>query len=418
MAAAPHAGPAGPKLPLDASEAVKSARELYASGRILEARSILEAALPAESESGSSAPTGNIGNAVFSDLLRRVRCEAERVEMALRTIVEENETGWTKASTSGDAQPVEGALQTYYKREGQTHFLRWEAVYDAEPHELLSVAREWDLMSKWNKYLSNTAILSEPTEMSVLACGDLWTPWPLANRSMQFECRGYDLLSPPEVTNVDPHLLILFESVDRKQLQEKVPGDGFAKQAALDMAEELRVGSSVDLRIYPSTAQLIPVKPPAQGAKKTPSDRESKRSKTRLSLTVVCDPQLPVVPEWLVNMALHVVSPAMHRMVQTILADLLGRSGVHANAEHLAREEGHKGENAGNGSGAGSAKVELAKGSQPSRILASSTSAGSVDESLGFTDAESVAQVTAEIQARLRRRSLYAKVKARVDAAA
>ena len=59
---------------------------------------------------------------------------------------------------------------------------------------LAAIAREFDLVTSWNKFCSNALILSVHSLMSLSIYAESWLPWPYANRSLILKALACDVL--------------------------------------------------------------------------------------------------------------------------------------------------------------------------------------------------------------------------------
>ena len=59
---------------------------------------------------------------------------------------------------------------------------------------MAAIAREFDLVTSWNKFCSNALILSVHSLMSLSIYAESWLPWPYANRSLILKALACDVL--------------------------------------------------------------------------------------------------------------------------------------------------------------------------------------------------------------------------------
>jgi len=88
------------------------------------------------------------------------------------------------------------------------HSLKLEGAIPATLLHVLAVAREFDLVSTWVRFFSDTAVLDARSLLEVTVYAGLWVPYPLTDRDFAVAVRGVDAL--------DEHgcLLILFHSAE------------------------------------------------------------------------------------------------------------------------------------------------------------------------------------------------------------
>ena len=310
--------------------------ELYAKGRVLAAAALLQEAVGKEAVAekelvGKEAvaekePVGHeavaekepaIGVHAEHNLLHAaILKEAEQVGVALEAL--EERLTWRCARD-------EDGMLAHIKSEGGVLSLCFETTYDVPAAWLLAFAREWDLMSAWNKYTSNTEILSIPHLLHALVYGELWLPWPLSNRSVMFTARGVDLLDEKGC------VLALFDSQHNPFAATAAPAaSASASGGEVDVGsavEESSVGSSgggsetedwmaapatdsccVRADVHaPSCLRMVPLPPREEGG----------APRTRATMLVVCDPKVMGVPDALLSFVFGIVTPWVDRELKS-----------------------------------------------------------------------------------------------------
>ena len=102
--------------------------------------------------------------------------------------------------TFEDDPDLDERLVIYYGRfkGGTVHSIKLSATFDAPPHRLVAVAREWDLMTKWNVYAIETCILLVRGLMHIVVYSAVWLPWPLSARDKIIVIDACFVRSPPK----------------------------------------------------------------------------------------------------------------------------------------------------------------------------------------------------------------------------
>ena len=272
--------------------------ELYANGQILMAAELLK------EQAGNEATAeeeGSPGNPLLHAAITR---ESEQIEVALAAL--EDRLTWRCA------RDKDGML-AHVKQEGGVLSLCFETTYDVPAAWLLAFAREWDLMSAWNKYTSNTEILSVPHLLQALVYGELWLPWPLSNRSVMFTARGIDLLDEKGCVLAlydnahDPFSTVSGGGGSSGGGGGGKKGDGGKNGDGADgdqrnnwMPPPSTDASCVRADVLPpSCLRMVPLPPLQEGG--TP--------RTRATMLVVCDPKVIGVPDALLSFVFGIVTP-------------------------------------------------------------------------------------------------------------
>ena len=201
---------------------------------------------------------------------KSLRSDAAAVRAALAEF--ESEEGYCLVTSGG-----RGALRSLYRHDPSTpfvHSIQMSGEVDSETKAVLSIAREWDLVSSWNTFLLDTLCLSVDNLLSVTVYAALWTPPPLSHRDFAVHVRGVDLF--------DSHgcVLLMFSSADPDQ-------------------DSLPEKSKSRVRMHWKSA-AIKLTPTSGGA-------------TIGTLVAHVDPSLPggmQPPAWLVEWAMRVCVPA------------------------------------------------------------------------------------------------------------
>jgi hypothetical protein len=196
-----------------------------------------------------------------------------------------DDNGWTVAHA--DSPKV-----LYRHEKGtQVHSIKFEASFDAPVEHLLSLAREFDLTKTWNKFCTDSVILSEPSIFESYVYGSAWMLFPFPQMDTLVHAHGVDLAQE------DRSLLIVMSD----------PTDMPANAAELPKAARKRKRASV---LPGSCIRLEPL----------PVGPDGKHRVKATALTHI-NPGIPYVPPVLLNFVLKVMSPFMHRQMVKLLKD-------------------------------------------------------------------------------------------------
>ena len=213
-----------------------------------------------------------------------------------------------------DTDPdLDERLVVYYGRfkGGTVHSVKLSATFDAPPHRLVAVAREWDLMPKWNQYAIETAILLVRGLMHVVVYSAIWLPWPLSARDKIIVIDACFVGQPPSSTM--DHLKVPgmdeFESevphscavlLTRTATKGDDVGTGAPKSAAKRKRIEFVGNCGMRMRSLP----------PKHG---------STVPRTRGDIVVHADVKMRFIPTTVVRFVLKVMAPWVHRMIDKML---------------------------------------------------------------------------------------------------
>lgn len=158
------------------------------------------------------------------------------------------------------------------------HSLMIDGVMDVDIFSILAVVNETDLFSNWVPHLKVSQRLAQPGRCRQLAHFEVGLPWPVANRETVIYAYGSDVF--------EEHGFIAI----RTRTQHSIDGITFAPGYELGK-ELLNTGlppkkpSNVEVIIHMTGMIVQPIE----------------EKKTRLVVIAHSDPQLAIVPYWLVN---------------------------------------------------------------------------------------------------------------------
>ena len=73
------------------------------------------------------------------------------------------------------------------------HSVKMESIVECGLEQLLSLAAEYDLMSSWNKFILDAAILHAPSMFETTVYSATWLPFPLPQADLLVTGKGFDL---------------------------------------------------------------------------------------------------------------------------------------------------------------------------------------------------------------------------------
>jgi len=239
-------------------------------------------------------------------------------ELQRRLASEQPEAGTSEQiiemrETFEDDPDLDERLVIYYGRfkGGTVHSIKLSATFDAPPHRLVAVAREWDLMTKWNVYAIETCILLVRGLMHIVVYSAVWLPWPLSARDKIIVIDACFIGQPPKTAY--EHLNI--ENIE--EFDSEVP-----QTCAILLTRTSRPGDDVGSGAPPSASKRKRIDfvgncgmrmralPPLPG---------SNTVRTRGDIVVHADVKLRFIPAPVVRFVLRVMAPWVHRMIDKML---------------------------------------------------------------------------------------------------
>ena len=106
-------------------------------------------------------------SAATKDVKRRAQLCVSLVEHC------RSDEGWKVASDKKNS-----SLRIMYQHEDKSvHRMKYSAVFDCTVPSVLAIAREFDLISGWNKHVKDSAVLAAPSQLQLVAYGSVFFPW-------------------------------------------------------------------------------------------------------------------------------------------------------------------------------------------------------------------------------------------------
>ena len=81
----------------------------------------------------------------------------------------------------------------FFPADTSIHSFRFEATFDCPADHLSAVAREFDLMSTWNKLSLDPTILCEPSIYTSVVYAGQWLPFPMHHSDLVIHAHWADL---------------------------------------------------------------------------------------------------------------------------------------------------------------------------------------------------------------------------------
>jgi hypothetical protein len=201
----------------------------------------------------------------------------------------------------------------YGRFAGRTvHSFKFSATFDAPPHRLVAVAREWDLMKIWNVYAVDAVVMLVKGLTHVVIYSAIWLPWPMTSRDHGIVIDACFLGQPPKATTEFENIKAAdgFASSESSPcavllMRDVVPdvddmGIGYPKEAEKRKRVDFVGNSGVRIRsLPPLPGSIVP--------------------RCRGDVVVHIDVKLYMVPASVVRFILKTLAPWVHRMIDKML---------------------------------------------------------------------------------------------------
>ena len=239
-------------------------------------------------------------------------------ELARRLASQQPEVGTSEQviemrETFEDDPDLDERLVIYYGRfkGGTVHSIKLSATFDAPPHRLVAVAREWDLMTKWNVYAIETCILLVRGLMHIVVYSAVWLPWPLSARDKIIVIDACFVGQPPksaykhlDIENIEEFDSEVPQSCAILLTRTSKPGDDVGSGAPPSSSKRKRID------FVGNCGMRMRALPPLPG---------SKTVRTRGDIVVHADVKLRFIPAPVVRFVLRTMAPWVHRMIDKML---------------------------------------------------------------------------------------------------
>jgi hypothetical protein len=268
-----------------AQDVLACARALALSGRSLAAAHALPSTLSSPAEAAEAAALRSTA----------AECKSALAELELRS---SPALPWHTALENSELQVL------YHHAAGsQMHSIACSGTVPAPARDVLAIAREFDLVQTWQRFVTDTIVLATAGLFQVDVYASVWTPPPLCHRDFSVRIVGHDLLAEENA------ILLLFRSADA--------------DAAASPLLPRAAASRVRMAFHKAAIKLVPLP----------------GGETRGTLVAHVDPRMPgglSPPEWAVSWALRVLMPylfaACKRVAASVAASDVYQKRMAANA--------------------------------------------------------------------------------------
>lgn len=179
----------------------------------------------------------------------------------------------------------------YRHRKGDvSHSFRFEAIYDSPVSHLMAMNREFDLLSSWNKYSKDSAILAEIPPFQSVVYTAQYMPFPLTELDLVVHCQWSDVQEEGAVV------------ITLRDYSEEIPSPdvkALPSRSSKRRRMKLLPGSASILQPYPCTADGRP--------------------RTKCIVVANLDPHVDYIPQFLVTFVLKVMSPFLYNATKRTL---------------------------------------------------------------------------------------------------
>lgn len=206
------------------------------------------------------------------------------------------------ASDEGWKLIQDGQLRLLYRHSpGSTvHCFKATCGLPAPMEQPLAMAREFDLVTSWNSYITNSPILKTFCDIDMLVYASVWLPWPFAERDVLISAVADDQLKEHGV------IAVSFASPQETPSDVDLP-DGADQRVRLYFTE----GSCMTI-----TPVAVPQTVTVHGSTVT---AEPVTQNTQITIVSNIDTKLAHVPEAIISFVLKVFAPFMYKTVLHVL---------------------------------------------------------------------------------------------------
>ncbi|KAL3137283.1 hypothetical protein ABBQ32_006825 [Trebouxia sp. C0010 RCD-2024] len=265
-------------VPLDQEPLLLQAKQAYADGRLLQSHKRLQelSDLRGIDYLHSEVLPPDIGPelAGLPDLKLKI-------DEGLREL--KNHEGWS-VSRNDD-------LQVMYRHHPGTsvHSFKFAADFNSPLEHILAMSREFDLTHSWNRYVTESVILSEPSIFESTLYAASWLPFPFPHIDVVVSARGIDLADEERCL-----LIMVNTPEDMSKWSSRLPTSSAKCKRA-----DILPGSCI---------RLEPLAPSPSG-----------QGRVRASVVVHMDPHIKHVPAGLITFVLKIMSPFLFSTIQKVL---------------------------------------------------------------------------------------------------
>ncbi|KAK3280440.1 hypothetical protein CYMTET_11720 [Cymbomonas tetramitiformis] len=259
--------------------AAKHIAELKRTGRVRAALSAVETAKKDGSEE------------LLLEELKQLGCDVDALQQddadtreVLASLLEEE--GWRECRND--------ELRVSYKKEEDdpVHRFKFEATFETATLDLLSLAREFDLISSWNTFILDPTILCRTSFTGLMVYLGVWVPWPATSKDVILSARGFDLIDE------QGDVVCIFQSEDPPQGAQSVPESAEGRSR---------------VALHKSGFKMKPIS----------------ATHTQTSIIFNVDPCMNTPPNWLISFVLSVMSPWIYGKVVNVLKEIMQKDGAY-----------------------------------------------------------------------------------------
>ncbi|KAF8061318.1 hypothetical protein HT031_004409 [Scenedesmus sp. PABB004] len=186
----------------------------------------------------------------------------------------------------------DGRLRVMYRHTpgSSVHGFKGSATLPAPMAQPVAMAREFDLVTSWNSYVTTSDVLRTYCLIDLLVYASVWLPWPLAERD------------------------VVISAVADDQLREHgVVAVSFATPPALPPGCDLPAGAARREHIAFTSGSCMTLTPVAGGG--APGGQQPAAQQTAVVVTANVETHMASVPEALIHFVLRVFAPFMYSTV-------------------------------------------------------------------------------------------------------
>ena len=228
---------------------------------------------------------------------KNIKSVQKKIEACLAEAAKTCEESKWKCVYGSEAEP--GKLRSDFFQENGTLSIRFVAPFDVPCTSLAAIAREFDLVTSWNKFCSNALILSVHSLMSLSIYAESWLPWPYANRSLILKALACDVL--------DQHgcYCIIMEQI------EELDEEKNQSPEVVSVRKIVPESASVECDVKEgSFIKLVPIA----------------KNKTEATMVFHLDAKMAMAPDFLIQFFFYFMTPWIYNMMKNVVQNAVKES--------------------------------------------------------------------------------------------
>lgn len=270
--------------------------QVYGEEKLFKAESMLDSYLSALETDEERTEVENL------ELSQQIRRDCKKTRAMLDEM--DSSTGWT-------LQKEDSHCRVYYRHDETTpiHSIKMEGEMDCNIFHVLSVVNEIDLYTKWVPQMKRSERCAQIGRARQVGHFEISLPWPVANRESTVYGFGADLLDEKGFIAVHVESITSMEDVACSKGYE-LESDSNPEGGSEAGQTRTRVGlpamrkGNVEAIVHLGGMVLEPVS----------------EDRTVFRIVVNCDPQLALVPYWLINfITRHFAHWIFHKLRKTAM---------------------------------------------------------------------------------------------------